>query len=157
MQTAPFQWSWSLKESWGTSHHVNEPHAPCHRGQRSALGSVLRVVVWHSCSVNPVSPLLIYKSGGNCITPPYQIKEIAPYKQDLYKSLWVIDPRTRCESSLLCVCTHMFPSESECSPKPLNSSPKTIWSLHRLISLTTTCVCESEEQKREANISSGEK
>ena len=50
------------------------------------------------------SALLIYKSGGNCIIQAYQIKEIAPYKQDLYNSLWVIDPCTHCESYFLCMC-----------------------------------------------------
>lgn len=50
--------------------------------------------------------LLIYKSGGNCIIHTHQIKEIAPYKQDLYNSLQLIDPAFIVKvTSRLCMCT----------------------------------------------------
>lgn len=63
-----------------------------------------------------VSALLIYNSGGNCIIQAYQIKAIAPYKQDLYNSLWVIDPCLHCESCFLfmCACVYALNSLNSC-------------------------------------------
>lgn len=59
--------------------------------------------------------LLIYKSGGNCIIHTHQIKEIAPYKQDLYNSLRLIDPAFIVKViSSLCMCTRVHAFILQC-------------------------------------------
>lgn len=52
------------------------------------------------------SARLIYKPGGNRIMRARRIKQIAPYKQDLFNSLWFIDSCIRCGSCVvfMCVC-----------------------------------------------------